>query len=215
MRFDFCRWTAAASGLRYAALRYFNACGAQPDGTLGEAHSPETHLIPLILQVANGQRERISVFGSDYPTPDGTCIRDYVHVCDLAQAHILALEYLLRGGESTAFNLGSGAGFSVRKVIEEARRITGHAIPVTEDVRRSGDPARLVASSEKAQRVLGWTPRYSALSTILQTAWNWHSSHPDGFWGMSDMSPSGGVPSPRRSRINADFFMKKAPHWGA
>lgn len=175
------RWTAAASGLRYAALRYFNACGAQPDGTLGEAHSPETHLIPLILQVANGQRERISVFGSDYPTPDGTCIRDYVHVCDLAQAHILALEYLLRGGESTAFNLGSGAGFSVREVIEEARRVTGHAIPVTEDVRRSGDPARLVASSEKAQRVLGWTPRYSALSTILQTAWNWHRSHPDGF----------------------------------
>ncbi|MBD9068386.1 MAG: UDP-glucose 4-epimerase [Butyricicoccus sp.] len=147
----------------------------EPDGTLGEAHSPETHLIPLILQVANGQRERISVFGSDYPTPDGTCVRDYVHVCDLAQAHILALEYLLRGGESTAFNLGSGAGFSVREVIEEARRVTGHAIPVTEDVRRSGDPARLVASSEKAQRVLGWTPRYSALSTILQTAWNWHS----------------------------------------
>ena len=122
-------WTAAATGLRYAALRYFNACGAHPDGSLGEAHFPETHLIPLVLQVANGQRSEISVFGSDYPTPDGTCIRDYVHVCDLAQAHILALEYLLRGGESTAFNLGSGQGFSVREVIEEARRVTAHSAP--------------------------------------------------------------------------------------
>ena len=174
-------WTAAATGLRYAALRYFNACGAHPDGSLGEAHFPETHLIPLVLQVANGQRSEISVFGSDYPTPDGTCIRDYVHVCDLAQAHILALEYLLRGGESTAFNLGSGQGFSVREVIEEARRVTGHAIPAAEKARRSGDPARLVASSEKAQSTLGWRPRYSALSTILQTAWNWHRSHPMGF----------------------------------
>ena len=174
-------WTAAATGLRYAALRYFNACGAHPDGSLGEAHFPETHLIPLVLQVANGQRSEISVFGSDYPTPDGTCIRDYVHVCDLAQAHILALEYLLRGGESTAFNLGSGQGFSVREVIEEARRVTGHAIPAVEKARRHGDPARLVASSEKAQSTLGWRPRYSALSTILQTAWNWHRSHPKGF----------------------------------
>ena len=174
-------WTAAATGLRYAALRYFNACGAHPDGSLGEAHFPETHLIPLVLQVANGQRSEISVFGSDYPTPDGTCIRDYVHVCDLAQAHILALEYLLRGGESTAFNLGSGQGFSVREVIEEARRVTGHALPAAEKARRSGDPARLVASSEKAQSTLGWRPRYSALSTILQTAWNWHRSHPMGF----------------------------------
>lgn len=174
-------WTAAATGLRYAALRYFNACGAHPDGSLGEAHFPETHLIPLVLQVANGQRSEISVFGSDYPTPDGTCIRDYVHVCDLAQAHILALEYLLRGGESTAFNLGSGQGFSVREVIEEARRVTGHAIPAVEKARRSGDPARLVASSEKAQSTLGWRPRYSALSTILQTAWNWYRSHPMGF----------------------------------
>lgn len=121
------------------------------------------------------------MFGSDYPTPDGTCIRDYVHVCDLAQAHILALEYLLRGGESTAFNLGSGAVFRCARSSRRRAGVTGHAIPVTEDVRRSGDPARLVASSEKAQRVLGWTPRYSALSTILQTAWNWHSSHPDGF----------------------------------
>lgn len=125
------------------------------DGSLGEAHFPETHLIPLVLQVANGQRSEISVFGSDYPTPDGTCIRDYVHVCDLAQAHILALKYLLRGGESTAFNLGSGQGFSVREVIEEARRVTGHAIPAVEKARRSGDPARLVASSEKAQSTLG------------------------------------------------------------
>ena len=174
-------WTAKAHSLRYVSLRYFNACGAHPDGSLGEAHFPETHLIPLVLQVANGQRSEISVFGSDYPTPDGTCIRDYVHVCDLAQAHILALEYLLRGGESTAFNLGSGQGFSVREVIEEARRVTGHTIPAVEKARRSGDPARLVASSEKAQSTLGWRPRYSALSTILQTAWNWHRSHPMGF----------------------------------
>lgn len=160
-------WTAAATGLRYAALRYFNACGAHPDGSLGEAHFPETHLIPLVLQVANGQRSEISVFGSDYPTPDGTCIRDYVHVCDLAQAHILALEYLLRGGESTAFNLGSGQGFSVREVIEEARRVTGHAIPAVEKARRSGDPARLVASSEKAQSTLGWRPRYRDRKSVV------------------------------------------------
>ena len=175
------KWCDCAYNIRYVALRYFNAAGSDTEAGIGEDHNPESHLIPLVMKTALGQRDHIGIFGEDYPTPDGTCIRDYVHVRDLAQAHILALEYLLRGGESTAFNLGSGAGFSVREVIEEARRVTGHAIPVTEDVRRSGDPARLVASSEKAQRVLGWTPRYSALSTILQTAWNWHSSHPDGF----------------------------------
>jgi len=177
------KWTSAAHGLRYVALRYFNACGAQPDGSIGEAHSPETHLIPLILQVPNGQRDSISVFGDDYPTPDGTCIRDYIHVCDLAQAHILALEYLLDGGENNVFNLGSGVGFSVRQVIEEARRVTGSPIPAVVKPRRAGDPAQMIASSEKARAVLGWKPACGDLRTILQTAWNWHRTHPDGFGG--------------------------------
>ena len=163
-------------------LRYFNPVGAHESGRIGEhPNGIPNNLMPYISQTAIGKRDHLNVFGNDYPTPDGTCVRDYVHVCDLAQAHILALEYLLRGGESTAFNLGSGQGFSVREVIEEARRVTGHTIPAVEKARRSGDPARLVASSEKAQSTLGWRPRYSALSTILQTAWNWHRSHPMGF----------------------------------
>jgi UDP-glucose 4-epimerase len=175
------KWTGAAHGLRYVALRYFNACGAQPDGTIGEAHDPETHLVPLILQVPLGKREHISIFGEDYPTPDGTCIRDYIHVCDLAQAHILALNYLSDGGKSDVFNLGNGIGFSVKEVVEEARRVTGHPIPAIAAPRRAGDPARLVASSDKAKEILGWKPEYADLHEIISTAWNWHKAHPNGY----------------------------------
>lgn len=175
------RWVSQAHGLRYAALRYFNACGAIPTGEIGEAHDPETHLIPVILQVPNGRREKVSVFGGDYPTKDGTCVRDYIHVTDLAQAHILALEYLLKGGESDVFNLGNGVGFTVKEVIDTARKVTGHAIPAEIAPRRAGDPAQLVASSEKAKSVLGWKPRYADLETIISTAWAWHKSHPNGF----------------------------------
>ena len=144
------KWTAEAHGLRYVSLRYFNACGADESGNIGEAHNPESHLIPLILQVPNGKRETISIYGTDYDTPDGTCIRDYIHVTDLAQAHILAVQYLNNGGKSDIFNLGNGVGYSVREVIETARKVTGHPIPATETPRRAGDPARIVASSEKA-----------------------------------------------------------------
>lgn len=174
-------WTGRATGLRYASLRYFNACGAHPSGLIGEAHDPETHLIPLVLQTAAGQREAISIFGDDYPTRDGTCVRDYIHVTDLAQAHILALNYLLSGGKSDVFNLGSGTGFTVREVIETARQVTGRPIPTALLPRRSGDPAQLVASAEKAKTVLGWAPRCTALELILASAWNWHSRHPHGF----------------------------------
>ncbi|MCI2056229.1 MAG: UDP-glucose 4-epimerase GalE [Oscillibacter sp.] len=177
------KWTSVAHGLRYVALRYFNACGAQPDSSIGEAHNPETHLIPLILQVPNGQRGMISIFGDDYPTPDGTCIRDYIHVCDLAQAHILALNYLMDGGENNVFNLGNGVGFSVKEVIEETRSVTGHAIPAVMQPRRAGDPAQLIASSEKIKSVLGWKPEYADLHTIIETAWNWHKAHPNGYEG--------------------------------
>ena len=174
-------WTGRAHDLRYVALRYFNACGAHPSAEIGEAHDPETHLIPLILQVPLGKRAKISIFGGDYPTPDGTCIRDYIHVCDLAAAHILAYDYLARGGKSDVFNLGNGIGFSVKEVIDVARQVTGHPIPAEICPRRAGDPARLVASSEKAQRVLGWKPEYAALETIVKTAWDWHRTHPKGF----------------------------------
>ena len=170
-----------AHGLRYVALRYFNACGAHASGKIGEAHNPETHLIPLILQVPNGQREKISVFGDDYPTPDGTCIRDYIHVTDLAQAHILALDYLMKGGDNNVFNLGNGVGFSVNEVIEVARAVTGHPIPAEVSPRRAGDPAQLIASSEKAKSVLGWKPQYDDLNTIVSSAWNWHKAHPHGY----------------------------------
>ncbi len=175
------RWTSQAHGLRYVALRYFNACGAHPSGAIGEAHDPETHLIPLILQVPNGTRAKISIFGDDYPTPDGTCIRDYIHVTDLAQAHILALDYLMNGGENNVFNLGNGVGFSVKEVIDVARKVTGHAIPAEICPRRAGDPAQLVASSEKAKSVLGWKPQFADLETIVSTAWAWHQSHPHGY----------------------------------
>ena len=175
------KWTGRAHELRYVALRYFNACGAHSSGAIGEAHDPETHLIPLILQVPNGQRAKISIFGDDYPTKDGTCVRDYIHVMDLAQAHVLALDYLMRGGESDVFNLGNGVGFTVKEVIDVARKVTGHEIPAEICPRRAGDPAQLVASSEKAKSILGWKPRYADLETIVASAWNWHKSHPHGF----------------------------------
>ena len=174
-------WVSRAHGLRYVALRYFNACGAHPSGEIGEAHSPETHLIPIILQVPLGQREQVSIFGDDYPTQDGTCIRDYIHVSDLAQAHILALDYLLSGGENNVFNLGNGVGFSVKEVVEVARAVTGHPIPAKTASRRAGDPAQLIASSQKAVDVLGWRPQYNDLRTIVASAWAWHKSHPRGF----------------------------------
>ncbi len=174
-------WTAQAHGLRYVSLRYFNACGADQSGEIGEAHSPESHLIPLILQVPNGQRAHISIFGDDYPTKDGTCVRDYIHVTDLAQAHILAMHHLKNGNESAIFNLGNGVGFTVREVIETARRVTGHAIPAVLSPRRAGDPAQLIASSEKAKTVLGWQPQHAALEQIIASAWNWHKQHPHGY----------------------------------
>ncbi len=175
------RWTAEAHGMSFVSLRYFNACGADESGNIGEAHNPESHLIPLVLQVPNGKREFISIFGTDYDTPDGTCIRDYIHVTDLAAAHILAVRYLLDGGKSDIFNLGNGVGYSVREVIEVARRVTGHPIPAVETPRRAGDPARLVASSEKAKSILGWRPAHDSLDEIIESAWNWHKSHPDGY----------------------------------
>lgn len=175
------RWVSQAHGLKYVALRYFNACGAHPSGAIGEAHNPETHLIPLILQVPNGQREKISIFGDDYPTKDGTCIRDYIHVSDLAQAHILALDHLLQGGESDVFNLGNGVGFTVKEVIDVARAVTGHPIPAETCPRRAGDPAQLIASSKKAVEQLGWKPKYNDLNTIIASAWKWHSAHPRGY----------------------------------
>lgn len=175
------KWTANAYDLRYVSLRYFNACGAHPNGKIGEAHNPETHLIPLILQVPNGQREYISIFGTDYDTKDGTCVRDYIHVNDLAQAHILALKYLQEGKESNIFNLGNGVGFTVKEVLETARRVTGHPIPDREEARRAGDPSTLIASSDKAKEVLGWKPEFDDLETIISTAWNWHKNHPQGY----------------------------------
>ncbi|MAE75517.1 MAG: UDP-glucose 4-epimerase GalE [Planctomycetes bacterium] len=171
-----------AHGMRSVSLRYFNAAGAHPSGELGEHHEPETHLIPLVLQVALGQRDSIKVFGSDYPTPDGTCIRDYIHVIDLAQAHVLGLKALREGrAEVAAFNLGNEQGHSVRQVIEEARRVTGHEIPAVDVERRAGDPPKLVGSSALAREELGWSPRYGDLGSILETAWNWHSKHPEGY----------------------------------
>lgn len=174
-------WASKAHGLNYVSLRYFNACGADTTGQIGEAHNPESHLIPLVLQVPNGKRKSVSIYGTDYDTPDGTCIRDYIHVTDLAEAHILAVEYLAKGGESNIFNLGNGVGYSVREVIETARRVTGHPIPATEVPRRAGDPARLVASGEKAKNILGWEPKIKQLDEIIASAWKWHSEHPDGY----------------------------------
>ncbi|MGG6267272.1 UDP-glucose 4-epimerase GalE [Leptolyngbya sp. AN03gr2] len=164
----------AAYHLKSVSFRYFNASGADPDGRLGEDHHPESHLIPLILLTALGQRDSISILGTDYPTPDGTCIRDYIHVSDLAQAHVLGLQYLLEGGDRNVFNLGNGNGFSVREVIETARQVTGKPFQVVERDRRPGDPPILVGSSEKARRVLNWQPQYADLHAILNHAWQWH-----------------------------------------
>ena len=175
------KWVSRADGIRYVSLRYFNAAGALEDGSIGEDHHPETHLIPLILQVPLGKRDHITVFGEDYGTPDGTCLRDYIHVLDLADAHVLALDYLRRGGESNIFNLGNGQGFSVKEMIETAKKVTGQDIKVEIGPRRAGDPAQLIASSDKARQTLGWNPRFADVETVIGTAWNWHRNHPDGY----------------------------------
>lgn len=175
------RWYADAYGLKHMALRYFNAAGADPEGDIGEDHSPETHLIPLVLKAALGILPHLPVFGTDYPTPDGTCVRDYVHVTDLAQAHVLALEALASGVPSGVYNLGNGNGYSVLEVIRAAEAVTGATIPVEYAPRRPGDPAILVASSGRAKRELGWRPVYAGLEAIIGTAWNWHKRHPQGF----------------------------------
>ncbi len=173
---------ARAYGFGYAALRYFNASGASPDATIGEDHKPESHLIPLVLQVALGQRESITVFGEDYPTPDGTCIRDYIHVDDLGSAHIRALERL-RPGHGIECNLGIGRGYSVREVIDACRRVTGHKIAAVIGARRPGDPPELIADASRARRELDWTPVYTELEPIVATAWQWHRTHPQGYGG--------------------------------
>ncbi len=163
-----------AYNFKSVRFRYFNAAGADPKGLLGEDHNPETHLIPLVLFTALGQRESISIFGTDYPTPDGTCIRDYIHVSDLADAHVLGLEYLLKGGDSEVFNLGTGQGFSVKQVIAAAAEVTGLTIPVQERDRRPGDPPALIGSGEKARNILGWKPQYPGINDIVAHAWQWH-----------------------------------------
>ena len=175
----FLHWLDRIYGLRYAALRYFNAAGASPTGEHGEDHDPETHLIPITLQVPLGQRDKITIFGDDYPTRDGTCVRDYIHVVDLAQAHILALEALDEG--SRTYNLGNGRGFTVKEVIETCREVTGHPIPALPGDRRPGDPPVLIASSDKIRQELGWEPRYPDLKTIVAHAWAWHKTHPHGY----------------------------------
>jgi len=171
-------WYRSIFGLRYAALRYFNACGALPGR--GEAHQPESHLIPRVLEIALGQAESAAIFGTDYPTPDGTCIRDYIHIADLVSAHLLALG-ALETREKMIYNVGSGNGFSVREVIETARKVTGHAIPVVESPRRAGDSARLVASPNKIKVELGWNPQFTNMQAILSSAWEWHQTHPHGY----------------------------------
>lgn len=175
------KWCDKAYGITYTALRYFNAAGAHINGKIGEDHRPESHLIPLILQVALGQREKIMVFGDDYNTPDGTCVRDYIHISDLAEAHLLALKRLQNGGDSKTYNLGNGKGFSVKEVVETTRKVTGIDINAEIAPRRAGDPAILIASSEKAIKELGWEPKYNSLETIIETAWNWHKNHPKGY----------------------------------
>lgn len=175
------KWCDKAYGIKFVALRYFNVAGALEDGSIGEDHSPETHLIPLILQVPLKKREFITIFGDDYSTPDGTCIRDYIHVIDLADAHIKAVEYLESGNNSNIFNLGNGIGFSVKEMITAAEESTNEEIKVVLGERRAGDPAQLIASSEKARKILGWTPKYTNVKDIISTAWGWHKTHPNGF----------------------------------
>ena len=175
------KWVSRADGVRYVSLRYFNAAGALSDGSIGEDHKTETHLIPLILQVPNGKRAHITIYGDDYKTPDGTCLRDYIHVVDLADAHVLALEYLRKGGESDIFNLGNGQGFSVKEMIAAAEKATGKKIAAEIGARRAGDPAQLIASSDKARRILGWQPHFTDVEEIIATAWKWHEKHPAGY----------------------------------
>ncbi len=175
------KWSDKAYGIKYVSLRYFNAAGAHMSGKIGEDHSPESHLIPIILQVALGKREAISMFGDDYDTPDGTCVRDYIHVTDLAQAHILALKKLRNGGNSDIYNLGNGKGFSVKEVVEIAREVTGVNIKAVMADRRPGDPATLIATSEKIQKELDWKPKYGDLKTIIESAWKWHKNNPNGY----------------------------------
>ena len=176
------KWCDRAYGIRYAALRYFNAAGSDTETGIGEDHDPESHLIPLVMKTALGQRDHIGIFGEDYPTADGTCVRDYIHVNDLAEAHLLALEYLAGGGGSDVFNLGSGDGYSVKEIIETARRVTGREIKATVEPRRAGDPSVLIASNKKAAEVLGWKP-VRGLEQIISDAWAWHSGHPNGYEG--------------------------------
>ena len=175
------KWADNAYGIKYVALRYFNAAGADRSGRIGEDHSPESHLIPIILQAALGQRDHVEIYGDDYDTPDGSCIRDYIHVTDLANAHIRAIEKLERDNTSAVYNLGNGKGFSVKEVIDVARKVTGVNIKADIAPRRAGDPAVLVASSEKAKKELGWNPVYGDLETIIETAWQWHKNNPEGF----------------------------------
>lgn len=175
------RWCEEAYDIKFVSLRYFNVAGARESGEIGEDHNPESHLIPIVLQTALAQREVITIFGEDYDTPDGSCIRDYVHVEDLINAHILALNYLRNGGKSDIFNLGSSQGFSVKEIIASARKITGKQIPTKIGERRSGDPSTLIASSTKAKDVLNWNPKNSTIDKIIQDAWHWHSAHPNGY----------------------------------
>ncbi|WP_271004897.1 UDP-glucose 4-epimerase GalE [Listeria seeligeri] len=175
------KWCDKAYGMKYVALRYFNVAGAKSDGTIGEDHQPESHLVPIILQVALGQREKLAIYGDDYNTPDGTCIRDYVHIEDLIDAHIRSLEYLENGGESNIFNLGSSKGFSVQEILGAARSVTEKTIPAEVVARRAGDPGILIASSDKARKILGWEPKYTDIKDIIATAWKWHESHPNGY----------------------------------
>ncbi|WP_412517966.1 UDP-glucose 4-epimerase GalE [Staphylococcus simulans] len=174
-------WCHNAYGMNYAALRYFNVAGAREDGSIGEDHNPETHLIPIVLEAALGQRDAITIFGVDYDTEDGSCVRDYLHVTDLIEAHILAYRYLKEGGESGAFNLGSSQGYSVIEIVEAARQATGEAIQSEIGQRRAGDPSKLIASSDKAREVLGWEPKHDDIHEIIETAWHWHRAHPNGY----------------------------------
>lgn len=175
------RWADEAYGIKFVALRYFNVAGAKPDGSIGEDHHPETHLLPIVLQVAMGEREKLQIFGNDYNTPDGTNVRDYVHPFDLADAHILAVDYLRNGNESSAFNLGSSTGFSNLEIVKAAREVTGKEIPAEIAARRGGDPDTLIAASEKARKVLGWKPEFDDIHKIIETAWKWHTTHPQGY----------------------------------
>ena len=174
-------WADEAYGMKFVALRYFNVAGAWPDGSIGEDHNPETHLMPIILQVAQGKRDKLQIYGDDYNTPDGTNIRDYVHPIDLADAHILAADYLRNGNSSDAFNLGSSTGFSNLEMLKAAREVTGKEIPAEIAGRRGGDPDTLIAASDKVRRVLGWNPQYDDVHKLIETAWKWHSSHPEGY----------------------------------